>query len=260
MLRLMGLLLVGLSAYAQSSVVELLESKTVAELQRFDGSFDGVLGVAVIDLQTGRRFSVHGDSVFPQASVIKIPILVRMFQAERTGQFHFSDRITLTAKDAVGGSGFLQDRLQHGPVTLSLRELVDAMIQASDNTATNQCIQMLGMDRVNHMLDELGFPKTRLRRRMMDREAVERNDENVSTPDEMARLVEQIYRGKAVDAEASREILEIMKKVAGGIREGLPLDIPTAVKTGEVPGIRNETGVVFLPGAAVRPEHHVHFH
>jgi beta-lactamase class A len=98
------------------------------------------------------------------------------------------------------------------------------------------------------MMDELGLPHTRLRRKMMDSAAVARGDENVSTPEEMARLVETIYRGKLVDQAASREMVEILKKVEGGIHEGLPLDIDTASKTGELPGARGETGIVFLEG------------
>ena len=233
------------AASAQPNLSDLLESKTVAELRRFDDSFDGALGVAAIDLETGRMFGINGATVFPQASVIKIPILARMFQAARAGQFSLDDRITIDPREAAGGSGYLQERLKSGPVTLTIRDLVTAMIEASDNTATNKCIERAGMPEVNRMMDALGFPHTRLRRKMMDRAAVERGDENVSTPEEMARLVETIYRGKLVDAPASKEILEIMKKVSGGIHEGLPLEIETASKTGELPGARGETGIVF---------------
>ena len=156
------------------------------------------------------------------------------------------DAVTIASKEAVGGSGRLQEALQKGPVTLTIQELVRRMIVDSDNTATNRCIDIAGMARVNRMLDEMGFPKTRLLRKMMDSAAAQRNEENVATPVEMARMAEMIYRGKAVDARASRDMLEIMKEVKGGIREGLPLDIETASKTGELPGARCETGIVFL--------------
>jgi beta-lactamase class A len=239
------LLLAG-AAYAQTSVTELLEQKTLAEIRRFADSFEGVLGVTAIDLTTGRSFAFHGDTLFPTASTIKIPILFRMYQAERAGQFRFSDAVTIAPKEAVGGSGRLQEALKKGPVILTIQELVRRMIVDSDNTATNRSIDIAGMAQVNRMLDEMGFPKTRLLRKMMDSAAAQRNDENVATPVEMARMAEIIYRGKAVDARASREMLEIMKEVKGGIREGLPLDIETASKTGELPGARCETGIVFL--------------
>jgi beta-lactamase class A len=242
------LLLAGFPAAAQPSASELLEAKTLEEIRRFDASFDGALGVAAIDLESGRAFAYHGDTVFPTASVIKIPILIRIFQEERNGKFHFSDRITLRPEDAVGGSGRLQFALKNGPVTLTIQELVTAMIEASDNTATNQCIAMAGMENINRMLDGMGFPQTRLRRRMMDSAAARRGEENVSTPVEMARLVEAIYRGKAVDAKASAEILEIMKKVHGDFQAGLPLDVEVASKTGELPGARCQAGVILLTG------------
>jgi beta-lactamase class A len=236
-------------AHAQPTLAELLENKTMAELRRFDEGFDGALGVAAIDLTSGRRFALHGDTVFPQASVIKIAILARMCQAARAGQFTLDTRVSIAPGEAVGGSGRLQERLKRGaPVTLTVRELIDAMIAWSDNTATNKCIAMAGMDDVNRMMDTLGLPHTRLRRKMMDSAAVARGEENVSTPEEMSRLIEMIYRGKVVDEAASREMIETLKEVSGGIHEGLPLDIETASKTGELPGARSETGIVFLEG------------
>jgi len=251
MLRFATLICVALAgaAAAQPTLSELLEIKTLAELRRFDEAFDGALGVAAIDLTTGHTFGLHSNTVFPQASVIKIAILARMYQAAHAGKFALDDRITIQPGEAVAGSGRLQERLKSGgPATLTVRELIAAMIEWSDNTATNKCIALAGMDDVNRMMDELGLPHTRLRRKMMDSAAVARGEENVSTPEEMACLVETIYRGKLVDQAASREMVEILKKVEGGIHEGLPLDIETASKTGELPGARGETGIVFLEG------------
>jgi len=236
-------------AGAQPTLSELLENKTLAELRRFDEGFDGALGMAAIDLITGHTFALNGGTVFPQASVIKIPILARMYQAARAGKFTFETRVTIEPREAVGGSGRLQERLSNGAsITITVRELIDAMIEWSDNTATNKCIALAGMDDVNRMMDGLGLPHTRLRRKMMDPAAVARGEENVSTPEEMARLVEMIYRGKLVDEAASREMIATLKKVSGGINQGLPLDVETAAKTGELPGARGETGIVFLEG------------
>ncbi|MEX2264290.1 MAG: serine hydrolase [Bryobacteraceae bacterium] len=241
-----ALLNAGLLQAADHTVASLLEGKLVAALQRFDEKFAGALGVAAIDLETGRAFSVNGDVVFPQASSIKIPILIRMFQAERAGEFRFSDTVTLTEKDIAGGSGHLRNAILKGPVALSILELVTAMMETSDNTATNKCIEMVRMERVNRTLDELGFVSTRLRRRMMDAEAVARSEENISTPLEMARLVERLYRGRIIDERASAGMIEIMKKVKGGMSAGVPKGTATASKTGGVPGVSCETGIVYL--------------
>lgn len=246
MFRLICAAFLAACACAQPTVEDLLREKTLAELRRYQSAFDGVLGVAAIDLETGSNLSLNGDTVFAQASVIKLPILVSMYHAARAGKFRLDDKVTVAPPEAVGGSGRLQFALKKGPVTLTVRQLLTAMIVDSDNTATNRCIDMAGMEAVNHMLSERGFPKTRLLRKMMDATAAAEGRENLSTPNEMARFVEQIYRARLVDAEAGREILDIMRRVRGGFREGLPLDTETASKVGELPGTRSETGIVFL--------------
>ena len=76
------------AANAQPTVTELLEQKTLAEIRRFAAGFEGVLGVSAIDLTSGRSFAFQGDTVFPTASTIKIPILFRVYQAERAGRLH----------------------------------------------------------------------------------------------------------------------------------------------------------------------------
>jgi len=236
------------TAPAQTAVADLLEQKTLERIRAVDARNEGVIGVAAIDLVSGRRISYHADAVFPQASSIKIPILVEMFKAARAGQFNFDDVVTLRTEELVGGSGHLQEKLRLGALKLTVRELATAMIETSDNTATNKCIRMVGMERVNRTLDEMGFLNTRLRRVMMDSAAARRDEENVSTPHEMARLVERIYRGKAVDAAASQEMLAIMKLVKGDFRRAIPAAIEIASKTGSIPGVKCETGVVYLPG------------
>jgi beta-lactamase class A len=242
------LLAITIRLSAQPSAAELLEQKTLDQIRDFDRGFDGAVGVAAIDLETGHSFGYHADSVFPQASVIKIPILIAMFQAQHDGRLRLSDPVTLDLKDAVGGSGHLKAALAKGPVTLSLRELVAAMMDDSDNTATNKCIGMLGMDFVNRTAAALGSMQTRLGRIMMDTAAALRNEENLSTPNEMAHLAEAIYRGKAVDRASSDEMIRIMKRNRAGMPEGLPLDVEAAAKDGQLPGARGETGIIFLAG------------
>ena len=245
----LALILAASVACGQSAVQRLLEDKMLYDrIKAVDASLPGVLGVATIDLTSGRMFAYNGDAVFPTASSIKIPILIQMFRRLNNGGFRLTDNVTLKPAESVGGSGELQNSLKNGPVTLTVQHLITAMIEHSDNTATNRCIAMAGMDRVNLFLEENGFNATRLRRIMMDTAAAERGDENTSTPREMARLVEMIYQGRAVDAAASRQMIEIMKLVKAGIRRAVPTEIPVASKPGDLDGVHCETGIVYLPG------------
>lgn len=233
-------------ALAQPSVADLLEEKTLSEIRAVAVRLDGVLGVAAIDLTAGRTLRFNADTVFPQASSIKIPILVAVFRAADVGSLRLTDTVTLTEKDATGGSGRYGKRLKSGPLQVSVRDLASAMIDWSDNTAANRLIAMVGRERVNGAMDDLGFPKTRLLRVMMDSSAAERDQENVSTPMEMARLMESIWRQKAARAESCREMLEILKLTDKEMKGAVPDGLEVASKPGVLDGVRCETGIVFL--------------
>ena len=235
-------------AVPETAVNHLWEQKQYAKIRAVDEALNGVLGVATIDLTSGRVFVYNGEAQFPTASSIKIPIMIQMFRDARAGKFAWTDQVTLAVKDNVGGSeGPLQEKLNRGAVTLSIRELVEHMIVYSDNTATNRCIDIVGMARVNELLAEFGLRSTHLRRKMMDVAAAARGDENVSTPLELARVVERLYRGTAADPESCREMLGIMKKVNHWMRPVIPPSIEVASKPGDLDGVRCEVGLVYLP-------------
>jgi len=226
----------------------LLEKKTLARIESIDTALDGVLGVAAIDLKTGKTFSYHGDLVTTQASLIKIPILAAAFQAVQAGTLQMERKYALTEQDKAGGSGTLDAKLGKAPLELSLHDLLTLMIRDSDNTATNKVIALVTKERVNALMVQLQLPNTRLRRIMMDSAAAKRDDENTSTPREMARLVELIYRGKVVSPQACQEMIEMLKLVKADFRAALPPSVVPASKTGSVPGVRTEAGIVYLEG------------
>jgi len=236
------LIFAGGVASAESAVQHLLEAKMHARIKALDDSLDGALGVAAIDLSSGRLYVYNGEAVFATASSIKIPIMVQMFKAK----VNLDESVTLQPSDLVGGSGNIQRTLAKGPVTMTVRELMTAMIEHSDNTATNGCIRIVGMERVNALMASLGLRSTRLRRVMMDSAAAIRGDENTSTPVEMARLVEMLYRNRLSPAADTRQMLDILKLVKADFRKALPADVEVASKPGGIPGVHCEAGVVML--------------
>ncbi|MDP1581320.1 MAG: serine hydrolase [Candidatus Didemnitutus sp.] len=236
------------TAFAQPSVVELLLQRTEQHVRDYVHQQDGVIGVTFTDFATGKSYGVNRDVLFPQASSIKIPIMMRVFQAEREGAFRLTDAVKFTPRDLVGGSGNLKAAITAGPMEMPLLDVVIAMIQHSDNSATNKCIALVGMDRVNQMLDEMGFPRTRLRRVMIDQEAIRAGRENSSTPDEMARMAEQLWRSRVIDEAACRQMLEILQLVKGPMRDALPDGVAAATKTGGLPGVNCQSGVILLEG------------
>ncbi len=239
------LLLLTATGWSQD-VAGLLKAKLLGRLEAYEKSMDGVLGVAWIDLKTGETGSLHGNVLFPQASAIKVPILIEMFRQRENGSIRFEDKVTIEPAESVGGSGVLQGRLKNGAISVTIEEIVREMIASSDNTATNWCIRRVGLERVTRTMAELGFPRTRLQRIMIDQAAATRNEENISTPEEMARLVKLIYDGKAVSARASEGMVAMLKLVNADFRKVIPRETAVASKVGELTGVRTEAGIIYL--------------
>ncbi len=244
--RILAFVTLGVATCFAQSLDTLLWEKLERRVTAFDQVMDGVLGVAVVDLKTGKRWGYHADTVFTQASLIKVPLLVEVFRLKEAGQLRFDEKVTIRQPEVVGGSGVLQNRLTNGAVTVTVEEIVREMVASSDNTATNWLIRRVGMANVNKTMRELGFNETKLQRVMIDQAAASRNEENISTPNEMATMVERIYRGEILSKAACEGMLAYMRLVKDDMRKAIPAGIEVASKPGEVTGVRTETGVVYL--------------
>lgn len=223
----------------------LLWTKLQQEIERAAAAFPGVTGVAVASLTREAGCVLHAEEVFPAASTIKLPILVQLLMRARAGEVDLAQRVAVPAASHVLGSGVVA--YLAGPVMLSLLDLAILMIIVSDNTATNLCLEVAGMDATNALLDGLGLPQTRVRRKMMDQLAAVRELENVATPAELVELMRLLYAGQP-DAQVAAQALEILKKPKDGIlNKALPPDVPVANKPGWVEGARCDAGIVYLP-------------
>ena len=243
---LLPLLFAATFVCSAQTVAQLYKEKTLARIADADRAIDGTLGVAAIDLTTGETLEYHAQTESATASLIKVPLLVRLMRAKHEGAFNMEDKLTLHAADAVGGSGHLQEELARGPVTLTVHELILRMIVDSDNTATNRLIALAGMAQVNSTMQSLGLSHTRLQRVMMDPDAARANRENVSTPSDIVRLMAMLWRGEAAPQEDCAEVLSIMKRVKGAFRATITDDVEVASKTGEIGGVYTEGGIVML--------------
>jgi len=223
------------SAAAQSPAADLKAKyeKRVAEIA---ARVDGVVGYSIVDLTTGDRVARLENATFPTASAIKLAIVYELFKQEEEKTINLADSLPLDRKQAVGGTGVLAHM---GTPALSIRDYAVLMVTLSDNTATNVLIDRLGIDRIAARMQTLGLTGTKLRRRMMDTAAARRGDENVSTPDELARLL------KAMNDRLppAIKLLELPKD--NRLRKGLPEGIASADKSGELEGVRVDAGIVF---------------
>jgi beta-lactamase class A len=213
---------------------------------------DGVLGVAILDLSSGQQLLVRPDEVFPQASSIKIAVLAELYhQAQQSthgvsGKATLKDRYVVRAADIVADSSILGG-LTPGVSSLTNRDLATIMVAVSDNSATNVLIDRIGMDNVVHLTESLGLAHTQLRRKMMDLQAAAQGRENISTPREMMGLLEQIYRGKVIEPPLLDDFFNVLATHKDSwIPRDLPADLKIANKPGELEGVRNDSGIVFV--------------
>ncbi len=236
-----------LAAAPISTPEAVLWQKLEARVALVDQGLDGVLGVAVVDLNTGARIVLRGDQPFPQASSIKLAILYEAWRQAAEGRLDLAAVTTPPAAHRVGGAGVL--KALGGKVSLTWRDLAVLMMGWSDNEATNLLIDRVGLDSVNARLDGLGLPATRLRRRMMDLDAARQGRENVSTPAEMARLMELLRAGHDLSPAAGSDLLAVASVDKDSwFRDGLPPGLRVVDKPGALEGVRCVTAFVDLPG------------
>ena len=232
---------------------DLLWKKLETRVRDVADRFDGVMGVAILDLTDGRIFLHNADRVFPAASSIKIAVLVELYRQDQEarsgakGKARLDDTYTFDPKDLVEDSRIMAG-LTPGVTHITNRDLAQFMVAVSDNAAANILIDRVGKDNANAMLRGLGLSKTMLRRKMIDIAAARRGDENVATPQEMVRLLEAIYKEKALNKEASAALMKQLSTLKQSyIPRLLPENVQVANKPGELEAVRTDSGIVFAP-------------
>ena len=183
-------------------------------LDSLAGAHRGIVGYAVHNVDTGERLERRGDETFPTASLIKVPILVTVFDLVEQGQLSLDDRLTLLKIDKVPGAGNLQ--FMHDGATITVRDAAWLMSVTSDNTATNLLLDRIIIRRVWAKMEKLGLPHTKVHSKVFLRIASVAMDSSVkyglgvTTPNEMARLFALLAEGKAVSAKADSTMLDIL--------------------------------------------------
>jgi len=217
-------------------------------LEAVASGINGVMGFAIKDLSTGESFYLRPDTVFPQASSIKLTILLEVLRQDQEGKLSLDEKHTVRRSETVAGDPILY-MLGDGTVTMNLRDVATFMVVLSDNSATNILIDRAGMDNINSGIVQLGLKDTKLRRRMIDLEAARQGNENVSTPREMMTLLEKIHAGQALDAVHTAEYFRLLELPKDSeFHKALPDNVNIADKPGALEAVRCDTGIIELSG------------
>ena len=229
-------------------LMEHLRGKLEKNLVKMCDEFPGVMGISLKSLETDRiHIFVNGDETFPIGSMIKVPILVEFFRRVEAGSLDGSRIYTYKKEHMVGGSGVIQ-YLSPDEVVMPLIDYATLMINVSDNVATNIIIDLLGTEKINQTLNDLGLKTTIVQRKMLDWESAAEGKENISTPIEITQLMSSLYNRVGLSSNVCVNTLEILKKPKTGfIRNSVPITIEIADKWGTVKGAVCDVGIVFLP-------------
>jgi len=258
---LAGVIACAASRAGQSGAVrpQIVRADTAALRKKLDSIADahhGVVGYSVIDLETGARINRRGDETFPTASLIKVAILVTVYDLVDKGKLSLDDPLTVLKIDQVPGSGVIQ--FLHNGTVLTVNDAAWLMSTISDNTATNLLLDRIIIRRVWAKMDSLGLQHTRVHSKSFLRNSSVAMDSSVkyglgvTTPNEMARLFELMALGEAVNPAADSTMLAILEhnttdfmlqRYAGGAR--------AAHKDGETDAVRTECTLWYLRNRVV---------
>jgi len=193
------------------------------ELETIALSHSGRCTYSLIDLVSDERLGLDEDAVMAPASLIKVPILVALYAAVERGELRLDDRVRYQERHRSLGSGVLA-RMSFG-VDMSVRDAATLMIIISDNSATNMCVDLLGLDAINSELDGMGLRYTRVYRRWGELTGdPDPRSMNTTTARETTSLLAQIARHACVSREASEDMLRILRRQ--DYRHELSADLP----------------------------------
>lgn len=218
-----------------------------AEVERELARLGGKTACVVVRMAEGgpeELVTRNADMVFPAASLIKVPLLIEVARQVEFGLLSWETRYTVSDATRVGSDGVLAD-LSPG-LRPTLRDLAHLMITISDNTASNMLLDLVGMEAVNTTMRNLGLMETRIERRFIDFEARRVGCDNWTTAADMALLFSffctELLPGKYLMLEMllRQNDYTILPAYWGE-------DVPFAHKTGGLPGIMHNAGILYPP-------------
>lgn len=181
------------------------------------------------------------------ASSIKVFILVAAYAMAKEGVFDLDATHTVTDSEKVGGTGVIQD--MDAGTKLTYREVLQHMIDDSDNTGANIMIaKMGGFSLINNKIKSMGAADTKLQRKMMDTDAIDDGRDNTTSVRDLGMTLKKIYNHQLVSKSADDDMLEILanNRNRAKLPKLLPSEAKVYNKTGEYAdyGVQNDAEIV----------------
>jgi beta-lactamase class A len=219
----------------------------------------GKVAIAVKHLGSGESYYLSADEPMPTASLIKLPVMIEVYQQVAEGRIKLTEPVMLQKADKVPGTGILTEHFSDWAV-FPLVDAVRLMIVFSDNTATNLVLDKIGVGATAKRMEAWGYPNTKIHAKVYKGSTTSVFPERTkkfglgsTTAREMVDLLEKLQRGELVNSESCQAMLEHLKKCADKDKFSrfLPPKTVLAHKTGSLTDIRTDAGILYLPGGAV---------
>jgi beta-lactamase class A len=225
------------------------DKKLESQIKQLIQGFQGDVGIYVHHLKKNKEVNIQADSIFPTASIVKIPILVGIFDKIEKGELQLDQQLLYRSSQRYGGSGLMQ--FFKDSTQVDLKTLVALMLSYSDNVTSiwNQKLAGGGVA-INQLMSDLQLPQTRVNSQTEGRKPDwEKYGWGQTTPKEMADLVTLIRQGKVVSPKSSDQMYRFMGNMFYDERglSQIPSTVKTASKTGSLDDVRNEVILFISP-------------
>jgi len=229
-----------------------VNKKLQQSLETLTTGFKGDVGIYVKDLHTGKIASINADSIFPTASMVKVPILIGIMDKLNKGELKYHQELTYKDSLLYAGSDLLASLKNNEKVELS--KVIMLMLTTSDNTASLWLQSLAGTGtRINQILDSIGYTATRVNSRTPGREAGrDKFGWGQTSPKEMATMFEALANRTLMDATSSEKMIRLLGRNYWDEEalSQIPPDVFVASKNGAVNASRSE--VVYVYGKNAR--------
>jgi len=237
-------------------------AEPVAELRsrlqsRISESGAEVVGVYFRNLASGDSLLLDVESRVHAASMMKVPVMIQLYRDAEAGRLSLDDSLTIskTFTSIVDGTPYELGAPDDSDTTLyarvgekeTVRQLTELMITVSSNLATNMLIELVGAERVQATMRQLGADSIAVLRGVEDIKAYRAGLNNTTTARDMGLIFSAIAEHRAASPESCREMIAILSRQQfnEGIPAGLPPGTQVAHKTGSIMGIRHDGGIVY---------------
>ena len=199
--------------------------------------------IFVWDISNGKYVDIKGDTPFPAASIIKIPVLISLFKTIEAGKFSKNDKIPLEEYYRSEGSGSLQYKPEG--YSLTIDDLARLMITESDNSSTNMLMSAIGsMTSVNDDVKSWGLKNTHINTWLPDMGGT-----NYTTSKDLVTMLYNLDNEAFLSLESRADIFDYMGHVKNNrlLAAGIPSDASIAHKTGDIGSMLGDAGIIYAP-------------